>query len=172
VTEEQTVTNRKSRFAWRDKSDLASGIYGTLLVTAEVVAVSSHYRTKPLSGAILVLVTTVVFWLAHVYANTLALRHRQASKPSWPQYRDEMIREWPIIEAGVVPVLVLLLGAVGLFSSRLSYIIATWWGVAALMIYGIAIGRKEGRSAMGVVLTAFITACFGFVIILLKILIA
>jgi hypothetical protein len=55
---------------------LAGYIYGTIVVLSVDVAGAKAYPHSPGHVAVLVLVTTCVFWLAHVYAHALAARAR------------------------------------------------------------------------------------------------
>ncbi len=74
-------------------ADIASGIYGTILVTAVVAGTAADDEITALSGALVVLVTTLVFWLAHAYANALALRLKQRARPSWAQFSRLAVEE-------------------------------------------------------------------------------
>jgi hypothetical protein len=52
--------------------NLASAIYGTILSTALIAAYSEDPGSDPLQVAVAVVVTSLVFWIAHAYAGVLA----------------------------------------------------------------------------------------------------
>ena len=51
---------------------LGGYIYGTIVVIATIVSGARAYTHSLGHVAVLVFLTTVVFWLAHVYAHSLA----------------------------------------------------------------------------------------------------
>ncbi len=71
------VSGRLSRIDWRPRvlrttGSVTEGIYG-LILAVSVIAVSREYEsTNAGTIAVTVLVTGVVFWLAHVYARILS----------------------------------------------------------------------------------------------------
>ncbi len=149
-------------------ADIASGIYGTILVTAVLAVTAADEEVSALSGALIVAVTALVFWLAHTYANLLALRLKQHARPSWAQARHLAGEEWPLVEAGIVPAAVLLIGAAGLYSRNAAFAVAMWLGVVALFVWGLVYARMEEASLPGMLLAAFANAALGMVIILLE----
>jgi hypothetical protein len=153
------------------EADLASAIYGTILVTAVVVGTSADSHITAGWGALIVFITTFVFWLAHVYANLLAFRAAERRMPSGAEVRRIALDEWPIIQAGFFPIAVLRLAGAGLFSRSIAFSIAMWMGVAALFIWGLIVAHREGQGMVATLLTAGITAAFGVAIVLLKVII-
>ena len=67
----------------RTAGSVAEAVYGLILATS-VIAVSREYDSSNAGRiGVTVLVTAVVFWLAHVYARGLAesLRHHRMAQP-------------------------------------------------------------------------------------------
>jgi hypothetical protein len=96
------------------RMDVACGIYGTILVTAVAAGASAVPEMEALKGALVVLVTTVVFWIAHIYANLMALHRSQRRRSSLAEAGEVALQELPLVGAGVLPILILLLlGAAG-----------------------------------------------------------
>jgi hypothetical protein len=93
------------------RMDVACGIYGTILVTAVAAGASAVPEMEALK---VVLVTTVVFWIAHIYANLMALHRSQRRRSSLAEAGEVALQELPLVGAGVLPILILLLlGAAG-----------------------------------------------------------
>jgi hypothetical protein len=85
-------------FAWLP-SNLAAGIYGSVLAASVAVGASGHDET---ALAVILVVTGFVFWVAHVYAETAASVHG-----GWQvgAIRRGMRHEWPLMGAALPPAL-------------------------------------------------------------------
>ena len=150
-----------------DRGDnLAGGIYGTILVTS-IIAAADASHTIWLSLGI-VEVTMIVFWLAHVYAGALAWSIDMSETFSRREVRRVAGHEWPLLQAAIVPSVVLLAGGVGLIGTQLAYWLAIGYGVAALIWWGLLFARKEGLGRIATIAVVLINASFGLVIVVLK----
>jgi len=146
--------------------NLAGAVYGTILVTSIVAAAdasSAIWRSLAF-----VIVTTVVFWLAHVYAHSLAVSLDEHDHLTFGDVRRVGGREWPLLQAAVVPSLALIAGGVGLVSHRAAYWIAIGYGVAALVWWGLLFARKERLSLLATSVVVLVNTLFGVFVILLK----
>src|SRR5688572_33117802 len=86
--------------------DVAGGIYGLILATS-VIAVSREFQADNAGITVVtVVVTATVFWLAHIYAETLALGLHGRHVPTWPELRGIVDREWPLVQASILPTVV------------------------------------------------------------------
>jgi hypothetical protein len=99
----------------RTPVELAGAIYGTILVTALIAALSEDEGADPLEIGAAVILSTLVFWLAHVYARLLAIQVSER-RLSIAEVRDTAVEEWPMVQSVALPVAVLVLAPVG--SSR------------------------------------------------------
>jgi hypothetical protein len=91
--EEPTTRRRAARAsAW-------GYIYGTIVVLATIVTGAKAYQEQVGHVALLVLITTVVFWLAHVYAHALAQSVSRNQHLSLAALKEIAHRESSIIEA-------------------------------------------------------------------------
>lgn len=153
------------------RPDLAGAIYGTILATAVVAAASEKQSLGAWDMAVSVVATSLVFWLAHVYADVLARGLHRERHVSWRSVRAVAGNEWPMIEACVPVVIPLLLAAVGLFSRDTGVTLALIVGVAALVAWGVAVGRSRGLSTLGVAIAGVLNGAFGGVIVGLKVLV-
>ena len=146
--------------------NLAGAIYGTILVTSLVAAADSSDAIWRSLG--IVEVTVLVFWLAHVYAGALAWSLDSNQPFSRHGLRRVAGREWPLLQAAVVPSLALIAGGVGLIASRTAYWLAIGYGVAALVWWGLLFARKERLSRSATCALVLVNASFGLCIVLLK----
>ena len=99
---EATARNARWKVFAPDTPAAIYGIIAAMAVIAGTASSSSH--GKPLSLAV---ATLFVFWLAHVYAQTLSHHLRGARRLEWSVVRTAMVEERPLLE-GPVPLLVVL----------------------------------------------------------------
>jgi hypothetical protein len=143
-------------------------IYGTIVASSMIAATSAGGKSPDL-----ILTTTVatllVFWLAHVYAHFLdhEVRH---DRTRWKVLASIMGQELSMVAAPALPILLLLLGAIGLLNERLAVQLALWTGVVQLFGWGIEVGRRRGRAWPAALLAGLINGSFGLVVIVLEVL--
>jgi hypothetical protein len=147
---------------------LAGFIYGTIVVLAVVVAGAKAYPDGAGHIAVLVAVTAVALWVAHVYAHGLghAVAHNQHL--SLADLGHIARREASIVEAAVPSVVALLLGALGLVSTRAAVWIALGIGMAVLLAQGIVFARVERLGWVGTLGVVAANLALGFLLIGLK----
>jgi hypothetical protein len=152
-----------------EHTNYVGAVYGSLLA-ASVVA-----GTSPLDGAptllelvVLLLVTGLVFWAAHVYARVVGERVATGQAVT----RAEVVRvarhEWPLVEAAIGPCLVATgVAVVGgsavavAWAALLTAIVGqVWWGVSAFV--------KAGAPRRIVAFSAVINLALGLVLVVLK----
>jgi hypothetical protein len=146
----------------------AGALYGTILVLAIVVGLSEDPDAG--AGFILggVLITTLVFWAVHVYAETLA---QHLAHPHWTLRADvahAASREWPLVEAAAPPALPLFLGAVGVLSRTAAINLAIALGLLNLFGWGVAVGRAMGQPLSRAIVTGLVNVVLGGIMVVLK----
>lgn len=146
--------------------NLASGIYGTILVMSVIAAADFDQNLWRSLGV--VVLTAFVFWLAHVYAHALAVSLDERTGLSAAAVRRVAMREWPLLQAAALPSFVLLLGALGVFGTKLTYRLALGVGLAALVAWGFAFARKQRLSPVATLVVVVVNAAFGLFIVALK----
>jgi hypothetical protein len=146
--------------------NLAGGIYGTILVMSVIAA--ADFREDLWTSLQIVVVTSLVFWLAHVYAHALALSLDEGSRFSVATVRRVSRHEWPLIQAAVLPSLVLLLGALGLFGVKTTYRLAMAVGLASLVWWGLVVARKESLGPRMTAAVVVVNGTFGLFVVALK----
>jgi hypothetical protein len=149
---------------------LSGFIYGTIIVLAVVVAGAKAYPHSAARIALLVLVTSVVFWLAHVYAHGLAHGVAHQRHLSFAALRNIARREASIMEAALPPAAALLLGALGLVSTQVAVWAALALGLVVLAAQGITFARIERLGWLGTLGVVTANLGLGLVLIGLKLL--
>jgi hypothetical protein len=151
--------------------NIGGAIYGLILATS-VIAVSREYVAKDAGlTAVTVVVTAGVFWLAHVYSEVLALELRERHLPTRGEIRGILQREWPMVQAGILPTLVLLLGAVGLVADETAQDLALVVCLFELAVTGVAVALAGGARGILVAVSGAISLSFGLVVVALKVLV-
>jgi hypothetical protein len=140
------------------------------VATALVVALSSQ-QSSPGTTAIALVLTNAVFWLAHVHARVVAVSVTAGRRPRAAEVREEMRREWPLLQACVPLLIPLLLGVLGVFSRSTAHWLSILAGLVALLAWGVVIGRRRGMGWAGTALLAGINLALGLIVVLLKVLV-
>ncbi len=146
--------------------NLARAIYGTILSTALVVAYSEDPGSDPLQVAAAVLTASLVFWIAHAYADLLA--SEAIGERAFTHLREELGREWPLVLGSIPPLFPLLLAPLGILSDDHAETVAIATGIAVLGGWGVAIPLRRGEGAMSIVLGALTSLVFGLAVVALK----
>ena len=160
------ATARPSR--WRIFApDTAGAIYGTILAMAVIAGAAvdpGHGRALGLAVA-----TLLVFWLAHVYAQSLAHHLQGQNRPSWAAVRAAMAEERPLLE-GPVPMLALVaLGELGLLEQHRAVRLALWLGVTELVAWGVFYARRQRWSWLAALVAGAVNGLFGLLIVVLEV---
>ena len=121
----------------------AGGIYGTLLTASVVAAEGSAGATEsPIVGA--VVVSLVVFWLAHVYAELMSRHVETRRSISLGDVRHAARDELPILEAGLLPVFALIAVRAAGASVQAAVVAALACSIVELLVIGIVVARHSG----------------------------
>ena len=150
---------------------LAGFIYGTIIVLAVVVAAAQAYPDDAARIAAMVGVTSVVFWLAHVYAHGVAESVAEDQHFSLSRLRRIAQREASIVEAALPPFTALVLGAFGLLSTKAAVWLAIGLGLAVLVVQGIIFARVEGLGRIATLVVVTANLGLGLVLVGLKLLV-
>lgn len=144
--------------------DYTSAVYGSVL--AATVVVSAGDLRAPVALAVVLLVSGVVFWIAHVYAATVAGRHGGWKVGS---IQAGMRHEWPVAFAAVPPAIA---AAVCGLLSGISVTGGAW---AALLVaigeqqlWGYAAVRNAKLTGRALTRTMLLNVLIGLIIIALK----
>lgn len=142
-------------------SNVASSVYGTVIT----IAVIGAWYADPTSGALetllSVLATLIVFWIAHAYSHVVGSGWIHTHVFSAAKH------DWPIVQSGFFPVLILGAGALGFLDERRALLQAIVSSVVLLALLSMTMARAAGlswRQALGV--TCVMTALGGFIAVL------
>jgi hypothetical protein len=147
---------------------LAGYIYGTIVALSVVVEGARAYPDHPGSVAALVAATAIVFWLAHVYAHWVGHTVAGGGSLSFGELRHLAWRELPLIEAGLLPVLALVLGEIGLVSVSHCYWLAFGLGMILLVGQGVRFARLERLGFLASCAIVVANGLLGLLLIALK----
>ncbi len=164
---------KNARFGqWRSVRNPRRAIYGTI-VTAAILAGEGAAHLDPQDMIVSVLVTLLVYWIAHVYSEVLG----HWVTPSSAQHRPAILsrlgqalaEEWAIVVGGLGVVLVLAVAWLAGASGQAAVNAALWMATAELLEWGIVAAKNAGLSGIRIVVSGVTSASFGAVIVLLKV---
>jgi hypothetical protein len=151
---------------------LAGFIYGTIVVLSVLVAGARAFPDAAGRIAAMVVVTSVVFWLAHVYAHGLAHSVVHDEHLSLHELARIARREGSIVGAAVPPLAALLLGAFGALSTSTAVWLAFGLGLAVLAVQGVIFAGVERLSWPATLLVVAANLGLGVVLVGLKLLVS
>ena len=158
-----------SRFGRAAMGERLGGfIYGTIVVLAVVVAGARAYPDGAGHIAALVAVSAVALWLAHVYAHGIAHSVARDEHLSLAELRYIARREGSIIEAALPPLAVLVLGALGVVSTRVAVWAAFVLGLVVLAAQGVTFARVERLGWLGTLAIVAANLSLGVLLVGLK----
>lgn len=120
------------------RADYAGALYGSLLAASVVAAASAVGDFPRLQLVVLLLVTGLVFWAAHVYAH-LAGERLVGRRLDWTETRRVGRREWPIVEAAVLPAVAV----------ALSPLLGLGLSGTAWLALGVAVAQQVAWACIG-----------------------
>ncbi|MFD9596704.1 hypothetical protein ACFWA9_28705 [Kitasatospora sp. NPDC059973] len=150
-----------------ERTDYAGAVYGSMLA-ASVVATASAVGDYPrFQLGVLLIVTGLVFWGAHVYAR-LAGERQVGQRLTWRQARRIARHERPIVEAAVAPAVAVLI----------SPLLGLGLPGTAWLALGVAVAQQVGWAFVGAVragasrrqaaLEGFVNLVLGLIIVAAK----
>lgn len=147
----------------RAQTDFTSAVYGSVVAGTVIVSAGP---VPALALAVLLVVSGVVFWLAHVYALTVANVHG-----GWEfgAIRKGLRKEWPVAFAAIPPAL----GALtAVFFKDISYGDGAWIALVVAIVeqqvWGYAAVRRSSMSGLAVVRVLTLNVVIGLVVVGLK----
>jgi hypothetical protein len=169
MSETERVAARARTVERRSHADYTGGVYGSMLAASVVVGVGTLGAFPRLELVLLLLLTGVVFWIAHVHAQLFGARLAQQSldrRTVLHVCRDE----WPIVKAAVPPAAAVAVSPLlGLGISGALWLALTV-AVAGQVGWSAAAARRAGASWRLVTVAASVNLLLGLLIILFKLL--
>ncbi|CAL9288508.1 MULTISPECIES: hypothetical protein [Streptomyces] len=162
-------TARRPRGAERRAhADNTGGVYGSMLAASVVVGADHLGELPRLELVLLLLLTGVVFWMAHVHAQLFGARLAQQSvdrRTVLHVCRDE----WPILKAAVPPAVAVAVSPLLGLGVPGTLWLALAVAVAGQVGWSLAAAVRAGASRRQMALSAAVNLLLGLLIILLKI---
>jgi len=150
---------------------ISGTVYGTIIVMATLVAGAPAFKDDLWHLFAIVVVTTLVFWAAHIYAHGLAESLQLERRITRSELGQIAHRERAMGLAVVLPAAALVLGALGLLRGYLSIWLALGLGVAALATQGLRYARLERLSPLGTAVVVGLNLALGVCLVLLKVIV-
>lgn len=162
VTSPSGATERATR-------NPAGAVYGTVIAGSLIATEGSRDAVDLPRLITLVLVGQLVYWLAHVYADLLALRIGTGHRPRRSDLREVLREEWPLVAASFGPLLVLAVLGVAGAAANTAVLAGLWTAVAVLGSWALVAGRRARIRGLELACYVAVSAAFGGVMILLKV---
>ncbi|MDF3298642.1 hypothetical protein [Streptomyces tropicalis] len=151
----------------RARTDYTGGVYGSLLAASVIVGAGALGAFPRLELVVLLLLTGVVFWIAHVHAHLFGARLAQRTLD-----RRTVLRvcrdEWPIVKAAVPPALAVAVSPLLGLDLRGTVWLALAVAVAGQVGWSAAAARRAGASWGMVASSAAVNLVIGLLIIAFK----
>lgn len=152
----------------RARADYTGGVYGSMLAASVVVGAGALGSFPRLELVLLLLLTGVAFWVAHVHAQLFGARlaeHSLNRKVVFEVCRDE----WPIVNAAVPPAVAVAVSPLLGLDVAGALWLALSVAVAGQVGWSAAAARRAGASWRLVAVTASVNLLLGLLIISFKI---
>ena len=147
---------------------LAGFIYGTIVVLSVIVGGARDYGHEPGHIAVVVAITCVVFWLAHVYAHAVCDAVAYEKPLTREALKTIAHREASIIEAAIPSTVALLLGTLHFIDESVALWLAFALGLVVLGAQGVVYARVERLGALGTAGIIGANVALGLVLVGLK----
>ncbi|CUM36439.1 hypothetical protein [Streptomyces gardneri] len=149
------------------RADYAGAVYGSLLASSVIATASAVGDFPRIQVVVLLLVTGVVFWAAHVYAS-LAGARLVGQPVGWAEVRGAARHESLIVQAAVLPAMALavspLLGLEVKGAGWLALAVAVAQQVAWALLGALKAGASRSQAAV----EGTVNLTFGLVIVSAK----
>ncbi|MEU9640534.1 hypothetical protein [Streptomyces sp. NPDC048188] len=164
----RAADRRERRADHRAHADYTGGVYGSMLAASVVVGASSLGSFPRAELVLLLLLTSLVFWLAHVHAELFGARLAR-HPPDRGAIRRVCRDEWPIVKAAVPPAAAVAVSPLLSLNVQGALWLALSVAVAGQVGWSVAAAHRAGASRSLVLTTASVNALLGLLIVVVKI---
>ena len=149
--------------------DIRAGaaVYGSFLV-ASVVGASYEAGDDARTMTGTLLASMSVFWLAHAWSESVGHHVADGRRFGAHRVREIARREWPLLEAALVPVLFLALAWAGVWSRGTGALLALVSAVLQITAWGFLAGLRSGITVLGAALLGGAQGTLGVVLLVLE----
>jgi hypothetical protein len=148
--------------------DLSGSVYGTILASSIVAALSYKERGNAwvMIGALVA--TELVFALAHAVSTLFSGGRVHGRLPAAADVRGALRYEWPVLQAAWPAMILLLLAGVGLLGLDTAVNLALVANASILFVWGFALARLQGLVAHAAVAVGALSSGLGVALVMLK----
>jgi len=115
--------------------------------------------------------TSLVFWLAHVFARFMGDRAGDRDPGEWHSVPQLLFQEIPMVAAALLPAVILGLAQLDVLSRDNAVTVALASGVLELSVWGAIAGHHERWGLGVVVLGGAVATALGLLMVFLKVLV-
>ncbi len=163
-----TTGRRGRRAEQRGREDYTGGVYGSMLAASVVIGAGSLGSFPRIELVLLLLLTGVVFWIAHVHAQLFGARLAQQT-PDRRVVLQVCRDEWPIVNAALPPAAAVAVSPLLGLDVRGALWLALVVAVAGQIGWSVAAAHRAGASRRLMAATASVNLVLGLLIISFKI---
>lgn len=151
-------------------ADLQEFVYGTLTVLVAIGGLSGTSEAPLPRNAIAVIVgVAFATTLAHAFSALIAVHVRERRTVRRDEFRSEVGHSWRIVTATVPSVVLFVLAAMGVMSSRTAMRLSTALAVGAMIAVGVIAARRSQSSWFGTVLFVAVATMIGMLIVAIEV---
>jgi hypothetical protein len=145
-----------------------SAIYGTIAVGALLAAESVRRETygKNIEA---VVITLLIYWLAHAYADLAAVRLRSGERLTIGRLAKTMLHELPLLAGATIPLAILLICWAAGTRLSVAVIAALWTSAAIVVTIELSAGIRGRLAARQFLAQVLVGAVLGSLVIFLKV---
>jgi hypothetical protein len=147
----------------------ARAIYGTIAVGA-LLAAESVRRETYAKNVEAVVVTLLVYWLAHSYADLAGERVRSGAQLTATRLGRTMLQELPLLFGATIPLATLLICWAAGTRLSIAVIAALWTSAAIVVVIELSAAVRGRLAARQFMFQAAVGALIGALVIFLKLL--
>jgi hypothetical protein len=147
--------------------DPAGAVYGTITVGALLAAESAHQETY-LETVVAVVLTLVLYVLAHSYSEFAGHRLRAGEPLELEGYRRSFVREAAALPGAVVPLIAVLISWVAGASLSTAVSAAVWTSAGMVVVLELVAGIRAGEEGRELAGQVALGALLGLLVIALK----
>ncbi|MBZ6103979.1 MULTISPECIES: hypothetical protein [Streptomyces] len=164
----RSTDRRERRAAHRAHADYTGGVYGSMLAASVVIGAGALGSFPRAELVLLLLLTSLVFWIAHVHAELFGARLARR-----PPDRRVILRvcreEWPIVKAAVPPAAAIAVSPVLGLDVQGTLWLALSVAVTGQVGWSLAAAHRAGAPLRLMATTATVNVLLGLAIVVVKI---
>jgi hypothetical protein len=149
------------------RQNVAASVYGTVLVSSVIVGLDEAEESTGSMIAIVV-VTGVVFALAHGWSNAIGRSAELGQPLRLEVLKQSITQEWPMAQAVGPSVVALVLAGVGVYSTNTGLWAAIIANIVLLFAWGAVLSELANGTPVQIVVGGLETSTLGLVLVALK----